>query len=86
MAGAISMDWTRLVDEHGHFLPQETLRSLFVPVAGRRVITSCGSGLTAATLLAGLAIAGLPDGALYDGSWAEWGSDPDAPIVTGEQA
>ncbi|AFW02010.1 thiosulfate sulfurtransferase [Gluconobacter oxydans] len=86
MAGAISMDWARLVDEHGHFLPQETLRSLFVPVAGRRVITSCGSGLTAATLLAGLAIAGLPDGALYDGSWAEWGSDPDAPIVTGEQA
>lgn len=86
MAGAISMDWTRLVDEHGYFLPAETLRSLFAPVAGRRVITSCGSGLTAATLLAGLAIAGLPDGALYDGSWAEWGSDPDAPIVTGEQA
>ena len=85
MPGALSLDWTQLVNEAGYFLPVESLQDLFAPVAGRRVITSCGSGLTAATLLAGLAIAGLPDGALYDGSWAEWGSDPQAPIVTGEE-
>jgi thiosulfate/3-mercaptopyruvate sulfurtransferase len=44
------------------------------------VITSCGSGLTAAVLSLGLEVAGLPVGALYDGSWSEWGSAVDTPV------
>ena len=84
MPGALNLDWTGLLDAEGFFLKPDVLRTRFAPVAGRKVIASCGSGLTAATLLAGLEIAGLPSGAMFDGSWAEWGSDPQAPIVTGK--
>jgi thiosulfate/3-mercaptopyruvate sulfurtransferase len=50
----------------------------------RPVITTCGSGLTAAVLALGLHFAGHKDVSLYDGSWAEWG-DPDSemPVATG---
>ena len=49
----------------------------------RPVITSCGSGVTAAVLSFALARLGKQDVALYDGSWSEWGSDPDTPKATG---
>ncbi|GIT91122.1 sulfurtransferase [Jannaschia pagri] len=48
------------------------------------VITSCGSGVTAAILNLALARLGHKDHALYDGSWAEWGMYPDLKIETGE--
>lgn len=49
----------------------------------RPVITSCGSGVTAAVLSFALARLGKQDVSLYDGSWSEWGSDPDTPKETG---
>ncbi|MGB3408058.1 MAG: rhodanese-like domain-containing protein, partial [Jannaschia sp.] len=48
------------------------------------IITSCGSGVTAAILNLALARLGHPDHALYDGSWAEWGMYPDLKIATGD--
>ncbi len=47
------------------------------------IVASCGSGITAAVLLFGLALTGRDTAALYDGSWMEWGSHASTPVVTG---
>ena len=47
------------------------------------VVVMCGSGVTACALALGLVRAGFPEPAVYDGSWTEWASLPDTPIVTG---
>ena len=64
----------------------EELRRLFTDAGtdfGRPIITTCGSGVTAAIILAGLALLGKTDVTLYDGSWSEWGLDPATPKATG---
>lgn len=45
--------------------------------------TTCGSGVTACTVALGAFLLGKDDIAIYDGSWVDWGSDPDTPIDTG---
>jgi len=50
---------------------------------GRPVITTCGSGVTAAILSLALETVGRPARSLYDGSWAEWGSRGELPVETG---
>ena len=52
----------------------------------RPVITTCGSGVTAAVLTLALARIGAPDGALYDGSWSEWGAHEGLAVATGPAA
>jgi thiosulfate/3-mercaptopyruvate sulfurtransferase len=47
------------------------------------MITTCGSGMTAAVVLFGARLTGKKDIALYDGSWSEWGLDPDTPKAQG---
>jgi thiosulfate/3-mercaptopyruvate sulfurtransferase len=47
------------------------------------VVTTCGTGVTAAILALGLSLLGRPDTSVYDGSWTEWGSRPDTPVERG---
>ena len=79
MPGSQSLPYDSLLAEDGTLLPPQELRQRFqaLGVDGLHpVITSCGSGVTAAVLLLALNVAGLPDGRLYDGSWSEWGQHP----------
>ncbi|MCP1470009.1 thiosulfate/3-mercaptopyruvate sulfurtransferase [Sphingobium sp. OAS761] len=64
----------------------DELRRLFEEAGAdfdRPFITTCGSGVTAAIILAGLELLGKTDVGLYDGSWSEWGFDPATPKATG---
>jgi thiosulfate/3-mercaptopyruvate sulfurtransferase len=49
----------------------------------RPIVTTCGSGVTAAVLALALARLGAWRTAVYDGSWSEWGAAGDTPVVTG---
>ncbi len=83
--GSASLPYTDLLNPDGTFRSPESVRERLVRagVDGvQSVVTSCGSGVTACILTLGLRIAGLPEGAVYDGSWTEWGSRSDTPVQT----
>lgn len=85
MPGAFNLPYTDLLNVDGTLKPTAELRKIFRAagiVDTAPVVTSCGSGISAALLLLGLHITGRGDISLYDGSWSEWGSRADTPVVT----
>ena len=86
MPGARNVPVTSL-SEGGVLKDLGTLRQLFADAGidlSRPVVTTCGSGITAAAITFALHSLGHEDNTLFDGSWTEWASTADTPVVTGE--
>ena len=83
--GSANVPYTDLLHADGTFRSPTELRARFASAGvdgSRPVVTSCGSGVTACILTLGLQLAGLKAGAVYDGSWTEWGGRSDTPVAT----
>jgi thiosulfate/3-mercaptopyruvate sulfurtransferase len=85
MPGALNLPYGALVED-GRLKPPEQLEAA-LKAAGldldRPVVTTCGSGVSAAILALALARLGRWDAAVYDGSWTEWGGRSDTEVITG---
>ena len=85
--GSLNLPFVDII-EHGSLKSPDALKAAFAEHEidlQKPIITTCGSGVTAAILALAVEEAGGKVAGLYDGSWAEWGSRPDCPVVTGPE-
>jgi thiosulfate/3-mercaptopyruvate sulfurtransferase len=88
MPGALNLPFPGVFNPDGTMKRGEPLAEAFRSAGvdlDRPVVTSCGSGVTAAILSLGLAVLGRSS-RLYDGSWAEWGGRADTDVVSAPPA
>lgn len=86
MPGAANVHYATLVQGDGTLRSREELRELFARAGidpSKPVVASCGTGVTACAVVLALEAVGATETAVYDGSWTEWGSQPDTPVATG---
>ncbi len=80
---SLNLPYDHLYRKDGTLLPPDDLRRLFEAAGldpAKPVVTTCGSGVTAAVLALGLHLLGHEKVAVYDGSWTEWGGRNDTPV------
>ncbi len=81
--GAKNLHYQKLLNPDGTLRKPDALAAAFRDAGidvTKPVVASCGSGVTAAIILLAMKAMDAPDGALYDGSWAEWGSRHELPL------
>jgi thiosulfate/3-mercaptopyruvate sulfurtransferase len=86
MPGARSVPSAAVITPEGTLADAEALERIFTEAGvdlKRPIVTTCGSGVSAAILSLALARLGRGDVPVYDGSWTEWGGLLDTPVVTG---
>jgi thiosulfate/3-mercaptopyruvate sulfurtransferase len=84
--GARNLPFGSLYREDGRFKPVDEIERLFAEAGidpAKPFVASCGSGVTANSLIFAAHLLGNDDTKLYDGSWSEWGADPATPKVLG---
>jgi len=84
--GARNLPFGKLYNEDGTLKSPDELRRRFAEAGidpSQPFIASCGSGVTASSLVFAAHLLGNDDAGLYDGSWSEWGADPATPKAVG---
>ena len=87
--GARNIPYSALYNDDGTFRDRDEIRRIFREAGahpGQPFVASCGSGVTAASLVFAAHLLGSDEARLYDGSWSEWGADPATPKELGPAA